>query len=204
MKNAIKKVVAGSIGAALLGLSMSASAGFTGYYANKDPSVVNAHGSVDESVAGAVTVIGGDDDCTATTEGCTTLIQFVAPSSGQVKFDWKYSTADAFPGPFACGLNTIDNPLQPCDPASFFVNAAYTQLAHSNSEDTAATFDVLEGDLFGFYVYSWDGLLGAAQITISAFTGPQPTEASVPEPGTLALLALGLIGVATLRKRQST
>ncbi len=105
-----------------------------------------------------------------------------ALSSGLVSFSWSYTTVDA---PFY-------------DPFGWLLNGKFTKLSINigGSQQAGTTsFLVNSGDIFGFRANTYDSRDGSAATTISTFSAPT----SVPEPSTLVIFALGLIGLASRR-----
>jgi hypothetical protein len=64
------------------------------------------------------------------------------------------------------------------------------------------SFVVDAGDIFGFRVWSVDSLLGAATGTIGNFSVETEGGGTVPEPGSLALLGIAVLGAAAARRRR--
>lgn len=185
-----------AVTATLLGLSAPALAQFSGVY---DPAIpgtwATSHflpgttdlGSVDTSSApGSITLVGPD-----TGSGDFSRLEFtiVAPAAGQVSFSWSYVSND----------NTVD-PLW--DPAGYRYGAGPAQLtqlsvdAGTVSQSGSVSFNVTAGQTFGFYVTSLDNTGGYATLTISNFTAP------IPEPASVAMMSLGLLGVAAAAARR--
>ena len=114
-----------------------------------------------------------------------------APGAGTISFNWNYQTTD-----FAALY----------DPAGYFLNNSantfqITDDLGANSQSGSSSFAVTAGQLYGFYVFSTDNFVGAATLTVLGdplFTVANPN--AVPEPGSLALLGLGLLGLAVVRK----
>jgi hypothetical protein len=115
-------------------------------------------------------------------------------ADGMVSFDWLF---DASVDACCSGLN-------------FYVNGALTNLAggyfgnayHWNGAIVSGSFSTSlhAGDTIAFGAFSADGCCGASASTITAFDAPAAGD--VPEPATVALFGLGLLGVAGLRLRR--
>lgn len=206
--------------AGLLGLSLPASADFSGYYAidkwtldnscavvddtTTPPTIKCGNGTYTSGAPASVTVIGSDVIGFGAGDPFNSLTSFTitAGGAGTVSFDWSYETPD--PG---------DDSATPPVPGAFFDPAGYmlngtlillTDTAGAASQSGSFDFSVVAGNVFGFYVESIDNLQGAAKFTITNFRAPlpPPPPPGLPEPYSIALLALGLVGVAALRKRR--
>ena len=188
-----KSTVLAGVTAALLGFSVSAAATVD----PNDPNVaanwtqVPDTGSISINVAPPdfVTLIGSNIGDNAFHNTSFTI---AAPSAATVSFNWHYVTADI--DPF-------------WDMAYFVKGNTQSQLPVGGSgsggvsldQSGSSSFSVGGGQVFGFSVVSVDGLGGAATLTISNF---QFQASPVPEPGSLAMLTVGLMVVAAARKRK--
>lgn len=192
MKKYLAATLYGAMTAALIGFSTNAAADFSGVYipGNWTTSQGGGNGSVDTSGAPtSITITGSDFPGDPDELNAMTSFTIVAAGSGTVMFDWDYQT------------NDIDGPG--LDQAGYLLNGIRHQFSNdsgANSQNSSASFDVIAGNTFGFYIDSFDSKLGAASLTISSFSAP------VPEPGQAAMLALGLLvmGYVGSRKRQQT
>lgn len=126
-------------------------------------------------------VVSGNDN------GLVTSPVLTAPSASTLTFDWLYTSFD------------VDGATW--DPAGYYLDASFFQLtndAGSSSQSGTVSFAVASGQTYGFYVSSVDNFGGGA--TIQATQATQVTQ--VPEPGTLALLGLGLFGLVAAKRRK--
>jgi len=153
---------------------------FSGAYAPANWTFTNNGGSGAFTNDGATLTITGDNGGLA--GGQNTDYTIAAAAAGTVTFDWSYTSADT---------GTYDS-------GGYLKNGVYTALATNAApgSGTGVSVTVNAGDIVGFRVFSFDGIIGAGTLTITNFNGP------VPAPGALALL--GLAGMVSSRRRRRT
>jgi len=186
------KTASSAVALALL-ISTTANAGvinnFTGAYDVSNWSISVDGGSVDTSGAPySILTVSSD---TGSKDPSSTDVTITALGDGLVSFDWYFSTEDE------------DGPE--FDPFGWLLNDIFTQLTDNDGETIqygSTSFAVTTGDTFGFSAFATDSDLGASTTTISNFSAPASI-ASVPEPGSLALIAMGLFGLSISRKRKA-
>jgi PEP-CTERM motif len=173
----IKSMVVGSLAALLLGLSASAYAGFT----------ITAPGSFDSGSTG----FGARVDQT-----------FTAAATGSVSFDWTSFATYEGPGIFNAGYllgNGVGGFSETTLSSDFLANAL-------GGDQGSSTFSIAAGQTYGFYVYSvfFDTANGSGigSLTINNLSVPQGDPNNIPEPGSIALLGLGLLGVVAIQRRK--
>lgn len=161
---------------------------FTGPFEIANWTTILDGGSVDSSGAPLSIVFTSSDLGTGPSSQDLTI---VSPWDGIVSFLWSYDTLD--------GASAFD-------PFGFLVNGAFTQVTIDTdplTQSGQATFAVSAGDLFGFSAFSYDSSFGAATSTVSALSFTEVIR-SVPEPGSMALIGLGLAAFAgVLRGKRS-
>lgn len=159
---------------------------FTGYYAPGNWTLVTGEGDgyVDASGApGRLWIYGSDNGNHEVPVPLPAYTDYLitAPGTGLVEVSLLYRSFDT------------DGPEW--DPAGYVVNGVRTQLSDDAGDVSQGAFRVSfavnEGDTFGFYVYSLDGLWGRG----AAGVGP------IPEPATYALMGLGLLLVGFVARR---
>ncbi len=106
----------------------------------------------------------------------------VATIGGTVAYDWSMTTAD----------------IGAWDYHGYVINGVLNFVGqNSGPANGSQTFDVNDGDVFGFYVGTEDGLFGAITVNYSNYSFT-----AIPEPSALAVLALGTVGGLALRRRR--
>jgi hypothetical protein len=133
--------------------------GFQGPY---DPAnwvlSTNLNGFVNTTGAPSSIILTGTNTPTGDWPGNTDYVT-TSKGPGNVSFVWNYSSTDT------------DN----WDQFYYLLNGVQTFLAQNNSQGTGNTvFSVLQGDTFGYRVFTGDGLFGPGVATISNFSAPVP------------------------------
>lgn len=187
-----------AFGASFVLLTASAHAGITDFAGPYKPenwtftsNPALGDGSVDTAAAPfSITITGSNSGiATSFTGNVNTDFTIAAAASGLVSFDWSYSSADSLA----------------YDRFGYLLNGSFTQLTQNDGQPTGFTgftqFNVLQGDVFGFRVFSEDNIFGPGIATISNFAAPNNFTA-VPEPGSFALVGSALVGVGLRRFRR--
>jgi hypothetical protein len=172
-------------GLLLAGIATQASAAFTGSFAPDQWFQSPGDGSVNVFTEDSLSITSG-----ALGNESFTDVTIVFPLTGRVSFDWNYSTSDADGPAFDPFGVTIFDP--------FFLFTAVSDPLGANDQSGSFSLIVDGGSLFGFTAWSIDGFGGAATTRISNFSFER-----IPEPGTLALLAIALAAAGTTRRRQA-
>ncbi|NGX17428.1 PEP-CTERM sorting domain-containing protein [Wenzhouxiangella sp. XN24] len=192
------KAVAGAV---LLAISAGAHAGpitiegFTGAYGfeNWSPTTIGI-AEID-----TIGIKGEPDDELGLTCEDTCSIELLVNSNinGSVSFSWDVILADPFyiAGVLEFVLNGVATNI-------FGITQVFDQGALGLvNEFGSGTFDILAGDVFGFRLTALGfdpGFGDLAELVIGDFR----VVGTVPEPGTLALLSLGLLGAGAMRSRR--
>ena len=140
----------------LLFLSHSVFAQFEGDFAPDNWTFTsdNTDASLEDAqIPDAITIKGGNDGEEGNSDYVITVNQ-----SGEIKFSWSYFTTDA---------------EARYDPGGYLLNGTFVELVDGDlAGDQSGTTSVIvtNGDVFGFRVYTMDGDLGAAYLTIENFT----------------------------------
>ncbi len=179
-------VVACLVAANGLGSSVFAD-DFTGYYdVSNWTTFLEGDGSMDLSGAPLTVMLTGSDSGTLS----SLLVSFTiaAATSGFFDFDWDYVTQDNAPG--------FDK--------AFYLNDVLVQLTNNSgakNQSGSISVPVTSGDIIGWQVDTFDDRFGAAQLTISNFSAPNPLIIDIkPEsfPNSVNLKSKGLLPVAIL------
>lgn len=118
--------------------------------------------------------------------GSTTDFTATAAQTGMVQFQYLFSTADQWAG---------------YDFSGFLVGDVFNFLSEADGASGTTSFQILEGERFGFRVVTLDNVGEPGILTISSFTAPQADSASVPEPSMLPLLTIVVVAAAVLHNR---
>jgi len=82
------------------------------------------------------------------------------------------------------------------DRFGYLLNGSFTQLARNDSQGSGSSqFSVLDGDTFGFRVFTVDNIVGPGVATISNFSAPVPVPLetdALPVVGAAAFMAGGI------------
>ena len=163
--------------------TVSKTVDFTGYYDVSNWTTQSGGGSVDTSGAPSYIVELSSNKGTGHQDATNFIIK--AAKASYITFDWMYRTKDEDGSTY--------------DPFGFLVGGEFKQLTVDGVKEPqsgSASFSVNAGEWFGFSQRTEDASLGPAATKISKFT------ATVPAPGTIALLGIGLLGLASARRKK--
>lgn len=181
---------------ALAGIASLASVGsahaeFSGAYAPQNWAVSNSNGGNGTAVASISQLqltSSNFTDFDAAPLGASALnFSITVLEDTTLSFHWQYTTAD-------------DNGSSQ-DTFGYAINGVATQLSTDGTYDAQSgtqSLQVLAGQTFSFQSVSQDSLFGAATATITEFNAIS----SVPEPGALVLMGVGLLSVAGSQRRR--
>jgi len=193
----ISLLVIGVLISTISGTTLYAQAVTMGFQMEYDPAnwTFNANtgsGSFDASNAPDKIMITGNNDGQ---ESINTVYTVPILCDGTIMFDWFYDGEPPFDDP--------DNPTGPeHDPSGFLLNGGLNQLTDDNGlevQSGSAMTAVVGGDIFGFYIFSLDGIEGPGIFTmIDNFKGPSCfVGGSIVPIDTTALLLAGAQNIAT-------
>ena len=160
--------------------------GFTGYYDPANWTLIQngGNGKVNSTGAqGSITLTGSDRN-DGSELPVDTSYTIAASSLGTVGFSWDFETLDSEGGGY--------------DGFGFAINGVFTELATFKSSGIT-TFNVSEGDIFGFLMTTADDRNGPGIATISNFVFTPASSANVPGP--LPVLGLSAAFYWTRRLR---
>ena len=173
------------------------------------------NGWIDTSAAPSAISVIGPDNWSYSYSSTQISYTHSAAAAGNWSFSWAYSSADLLAG---------------ADGAGWLLNNVFTLLSDdqvANPTGVSGPIAVNFGDTIGFRVYSQDNLEGPGTLQIMDFSAPAvgggsqedftgvysvdswsstqiEPESVVPEPTSLALLALGAVGMAAARRRRAS
>lgn len=176
--------------------------GFNGFFAEAQWSVVGtpdgdvAFTTSSLSLTSADNEFGFGDD-----PAHTTFVYITAPFDGTVDFRWSYESTDADSSWDPAGWFIALTLGQP----SSLIPGDLSSASPNISQNGIASFNVMAGDVFGFYAHTLDQFGGTATLTISDFTFTYDTGTSViPEPGSVFAIGTLLSSGLFLRLRRKS
>ena len=171
------------------GMTLYAQAVTMGYQENYYPAFWTFNpnggsGSVDESNTPDKIMLTGNNDGQS---GINTLYTLEIFCKGTISFDWFYDGEPLVP--------LVSGPQ--FDPSGFVLNGVLNQLTNNGGAEVqsgSASTNVVPGDIFGFYIFSNDGVFGPGIFTmIDNFEGPScVVGGSILPVDTTALLLAGI------------
>jgi len=148
-------------------------AGFTDYYAPGNWTV--SHSPVTD--IGSVNTSGAPNSISVTSSdggnygAHSVFFSIVVPASGNVSFNWNYTTTDVDGAAFDLPQYAIDGTIIG-NVSGFNPNGA-------NSQSGTATISLTAGQTFSFVMTAMDDILGAATTIFSNFIAPAPAGANI-------------------------
>jgi hypothetical protein len=180
--------------AATLGLlaSASAHASFSGTYALNQftlTNTLNCSPNTNDGIAvpfnGTLGVLftgsNSGSGCQATSD-----LTIASAGTGQVTFDWSFSTLDDPDFEFA----------------GYLLDGVYTQFANQDGLTGNVSFGVSTGQIFGFRLIAADDQNEPGILTVTNFSAPALSSSGVPEPGTWSLVGAGLAAASWFGRRR--
>jgi hypothetical protein len=151
---------------------------------------IDNDGSIDTLSAPTEIILTGSNHIDAPDNGVISNTDFTIASlgDGTVTFDWSYKSNDSGQSSFF-------------DPFGYLLNGVFTILTDPRGDHTQAdniSFNVMEGDVFGFRQHSIDSKEGLGTTAITGFSAPV---SSVPVPPSIWLFVSGMFGLVGMRRK---
>src|SRR5665213_724960 len=123
--------------------------------------------------------------------GGNTDFVWTAPSDGTLQFMWSYTYCSPLDVPIECDSQTYDW-------TGYQVDQTLTQLTDTDTLGVAspATVQIQAGEVFGWYVGTFDNFGGPGTLSVFATDFTATTVSGAPEPGSLLLSFAGLATMA--------